>query len=268
MTNNRLLKPKRAAIAGLYFGIPMGLLYIFTSGLLQGLIMGILSGFLFGLIAYLFVNSKSIRKQTAIGEETLLPGEKIVLPIGANLVIKPKEFDLREFAFGDLLAVVGMKNKESLGGRLYLTNYRLIFKSHNFNRLKGMVSIFLPTIQSAKNSSYFIVKKLTLATTNSKVELIIDDVDDIINAILNQKNQFNIASIKELQNMVIQYPEKSSNGLKKWDAINTINNIALLGTGAEQGLQLFTNPVGALGGIFIKELLDKSILDEWQKRFE
>lgn len=261
------VKPKQALKAGLFFGIPMVVFFSLSLGVTRGIIAGLVSGILFGLITYLFVNSKIVRKQTEIGEEILLPGEEIIAIKAANLVVKPKEFGLNKFAFDDLLWTVGMKNKEALGGKLHVTNFRLIFKSHKLNRLRGVISIFLPTIDEIKNSSYFITKKITISTSASKVDFVIDDVDNFINTIELQKMNLNSSSIKNIQELVIEYPEKCSDGLKSWNSLNTLNNIFLIGRKTEDGLKLVINPLGALGAIFMKEFLDKTISEQWQKKF-
>lgn len=52
--------------------------------------------------------------------------------------------------------------KEALGGMLYLTNYRVIFKSHKFNRVTGTFSILLPDVQEVTNTSRFLMRKLEI----------------------------------------------------------------------------------------------------------
>ena len=158
------MKIKDGIKAGLLFGVCMIFPYMFifipqfgiSKGAIVGILTGCASGLLFGLAVYLFANSKIIKKQTALSPENLLEGEYVKLIEPANLVIKPKDFDLKKFAYDGLLWTVGMKNKEALGGKLYITNYRIILKTHKYNRLRGMISIFLPTIKSTKSAIFLI----------------------------------------------------------------------------------------------------------------
>jgi len=62
---------------------------------------------------------------------------------------------------------------EYIGGKLYLTNYRLIFKSHKFNRLRGKFSIFLSTIEGMRDDSFLCIKKLSVVTKLKKFEFIV-----------------------------------------------------------------------------------------------
>jgi GRAM domain len=261
------MKIKQAIKAGLYFSIAMAIAFSFSSGIEKGLISGLISGILFGLLMYLFSNSKMVKKQTEIGLDLLLPGEKIISSNEANFIIKPKEFGLKRFAFDDLLWTVGMKNKEAIGGRLHLTNYRLVFKSHKFNRLRGVVSIFLPTIKEIKNTSYFITEKITLETYTTQVGFIIHEIEKFIESVEFQKKQLNKLNIKNIKEFTVEYPQKCSDGLSSWNSFNTLNNLLLIGEKVGVSAKLVTNPMGALGAIFMKELIDESISEEWQKKF-
>jgi hypothetical protein len=147
----------------------MSIIMSITSGITKGIIAGPISGILFALSMYLFANSKFVKKQTAIDLDTLLPNEKIIISKAANLIVSPKDFGLNEFAFDELLSLVGMKNKEALGEKLHFTNFRLIFKSHKINRLNGTISIFLPTIKEISCSSSFLSEKMILETYFSAI---------------------------------------------------------------------------------------------------
>jgi hypothetical protein len=262
------IKSKVGLKVGLLFAVPMSLFFMWSNGFVPGLIGGVISGILFGLILQLFVSSKSVNRQTKVEAEDLLPDEKIILIASANMVVSPKEFGLKKFAFDGLFWAVGMKNKESLGGKLYLTNYRLIFKTHKWNRLRGTTSIFLPTIQEVKNSSYAMTKKISVRTVAGKVEFIVNDADFFITHFNTQYNNLDQETINTITTAVKEYPQKCNSGLESWNSLNVINNLLLVGEKASDGVMLVTNPLGALGSIFMKELLDKTIADKWQKRFE
>lgn len=57
--------------------------------------------------------------------------------------------------------------------------------------------------------------------------------------------------------------EKSSDGLKFWNVFNIVNNVLLIGRKGEEVMNIVLNLLGVLGLIFIKELLDKIIVEKW-----
>ena len=62
-------------------------------------------------------------------QDEWLDGERVILERKANLMINIKDYGMkRKFT---------LSSKEAIGGNLYLSNYRLIFKSHPINRVKG-----------------------------------------------------------------------------------------------------------------------------------
>ena len=259
---------KESILAGLFFGLICGIFQFFVVGLVGGLIVGIVSGVLFSGALYLFVNSGRIKRQTSVDDAELLPGEKILLSKLANLVIKPKDFGLDDFAFDDLLWTVGMKNKESLGGAVHITNFRIIFKSHKFNRMRGKTSIFLPSIQHLSNSSFLLFRKLTLTTASAQVNFVIADVDKVIERIYSAKNQIDSEALESLRSHIVNHPAKCGDGLESWDSLNTVNNLLNLGKKTSDAVKLVANPIGALTSIFMNELIDKTISEKWQKVFE
>ena len=91
--------------------------------LVIGLVLGIVSGFLFGLIIGYFSSSKFVDRTTRI--ETR-PDENILFQTPAN----------------------HFKGMEGVGGRLYLTNKRLVFISHKLNVQNHELSIDLGNIIS------------------------------------------------------------------------------------------------------------------------
>lgn len=116
--------------SGIFFGSAMAVFYILSHlitadqwtirsvffTVISGLAGGLVAGFLFGWILGAFVNSKQVEQSTQItpdDDETILFGSQ------AN----------------------HLRGIESIGGKLYLTNKRLVFKSHNFNFKNEMLSI-------------------------------------------------------------------------------------------------------------------------------
>ena len=262
------MKAKKALLAGLIFGGAMGVFYSYLFMSLWGLLLGLACGLLFGLLIFLFVNSGFVKRKTAISPEKLIEGEKIILSEPANLVIKPKDFKLKNFAFDSLLWTVGMKDKEALGGKLHITNYRLIFKSHKINRIKGDFSIFLPTVKTTRDLELLFMKKIILETYSSKIEVVIDNPKSICKLIDDQKGNLNQQMIQKIKDLIVQNPEKCSNSLKPWKTFNVLNNIYLVGDKGNEVLDFIKSPIEALSSIFLKEFLDKTIIAEWQKQFD
>ena len=259
---------KESIIAGAIFGVVFTVLGAAKAGLETGLVAGVASGVFFGGMLYLFVNSPTVRRQVSVHDNDLLPGERVLASDLANLVVEPKKFALPNFAIDDFFWTVGMKNKESLGGALHLTNFRLLFKSHRLNRLRGKTSIFLPTIIDLTNNSRFLVRKLTVSTVSAKVELIVKDVDQVIEDIWMAKRALSTQDAKALQALVVANPQLAGDGLETWNKANTVNNVMKMGGVASEAARLVVNPVGALSSIFLMELVDKTVAERWQKGFK
>ncbi len=116
------MKKNNTLRISLMFGIPMALILIGShlvqlevwtaagvlKGIVSGLIGGSAGGFFFGWVMNRFANSKVVDQQTQI---ELREGESILFETGAN----------------------HFRGAEAVGGKLYLTNQRVVFKSHSFN---------------------------------------------------------------------------------------------------------------------------------------
>jgi len=233
------------------------------------ILAGVGGGLMFGVgvagLLHKFGNSTAVKAQSSAAGAVLLPGERILLTRPANLVVKPKDFGLEDFAFGDLLWAVGMKDKESLGGAIHLTNYRILFKSHRYNRLRGMISIFLPTIQQLENRTVLIFGKLVVTTMSTRVELVLSDVDGVMRGIVLAKDEIDEVTLTGLKNHVIRYPDRCSDGLQSWDAVNKLNDLVNVGKKTADAASAITNPLGVLSSIFMSELLDKTLIAKWQE---
>lgn len=120
---------------GLFFGVAMALFFIVRDffinddltarsiiiSIVAALIGGAISGLFFAWFMARFANSKSVAQSTKI---EIADGETILFETGAN----------------------HFKGAEGVGGKLYLTNQRLVFKSHKFNIQKHELSIGLRDI--------------------------------------------------------------------------------------------------------------------------
>ena len=231
-----------------------------------GLIWMLCAGPLFALAAYLFVNSRYVRRQICLDDGDLLAGERVLHSTLANLVVRPKDFGLSKFAFGDLLWLAGMQDKEAIGGGLHLTTHRLVFKSHRLNRLRGSVSIFLPTIVDLRNSSFLLLRKLTVTTGFARVDLITPQVDQLI-ARIEQARYATVPSAADMQDFA-RRPASGLDGLEPWRAVQRINQAINLVNQGQSAVELAGKPLLTLSSIFMKELFDRSVAEPWQKLVE
>jgi len=153
---------KKAKIrTGLFFGIAMAIFFILQNLLthsnlttkdvvitiVSGLFGGALSGLLFGWLVGLFANSKRVTKDTKIDTEA---NETILFDTGAN----------------------HFKGAEAVGGKLYLTDKRLVFKSHKFNIQNHKLSINLSDIEKVDRYKTLglVNNGLSVTTTGNKIE--------------------------------------------------------------------------------------------------
>lgn len=263
------MKIQNAVWAGFLFGSGMGVFF----GIETASIKGGLFGFVFGWASFaiglaLFENSRIIKKQTSIGDDVLLDGETVLYQEPANFVVKLQEHGLKRFAFDNWNWVVGMKGKEALGGRIYLTNYRLIFKTHNVNRLNGITSIFLFLIIDQRNSSFFVARKMTLETHTAKMDFTLFNPNKLIEKIKAAKTQLQASQIERIRVLAMENPDKISENLTTNKSINTINDLVAIGNTSNGVLELVTSPLSTISGMLFKELSDRSIVEKWNKQFD
>src|SRR5665213_755736 len=152
---------KNQTKAGIIFGTVMALFFflqtLFTSdnpgakniliSLIVAIFCGTLAGFLYAWTVGKFGRSGWIDKQTRITTE---PGESILFDTPAN----------------------HFKGIEAVGGKLYLTNKRLVFKSHKINFQKHQLLINLSDIQKVDKYKPFGITNngLLIETADNKIE--------------------------------------------------------------------------------------------------
>jgi hypothetical protein len=158
--------------SGLSFGVGMTVFFIIQSlwtaetltvktitiSIVSGLLSGIFSGFFFGLIMGWFKTSKFVDTSTKIDTQ---PDENILFQTGAN----------------------HFKGAEGVGGKLYLTNKRLVFKSHKLNIQNHEFSTNLTDIEKVDRykSLGVINNGLTITTKDKKVDnFVVEQADDWI----------------------------------------------------------------------------------------
>ena len=144
----------------------------------------------------------------------LLADETEIMSKGANFVLNLQENGLPRFRFDGMMGAVGMAGKESIGGHLYLTNFRLVFASHKINRFTGTFSIFLPSIEKMEDKSSFIVKKLEVVTPSYAYEFIVWGIPALVEAVNKAKGALSSTQFARVQQLAQSSPEKCGDGLK------------------------------------------------------
>jgi len=173
--------------AGLSFGIPMAFFFILQNlltndkqatnqiikSIASGLVAGAISGVLFGWLIGLFAKSKFVTKTTKI--ETG-PDEHILFETPAN----------------------HFKGIEGVGGKLYLTNKRLIFKSHKLNIQNHQLSIQLTDVKDVDSYKTLglVNNGLSITTIDDKTEkFVVEQVENWIKY-LTEKNSLQQAALR------------------------------------------------------------------------
>ncbi len=171
---------KKIFKAGLGFGIVMAIFFIlqdvltnenFTSkeilkSVVLGIIGGAVAGSLFGWLMGLFSKSKFVQKTTRVDTG---PGEEILFQTAAN----------------------HFKGVEAVGGKLFLTNKRLIFKSHKLNIQNHQLSISLPDIdRNDRYKTLGLVNNGQAITTKQNVteKFVVDRVEEWLQHLAGSKN--------------------------------------------------------------------------------
>ena len=122
-------------------------------------------------------------------EPELIPNEVVLHRKGSNFIVKLDEVDLPRFCADQLMWTIGMAGKEAIGGHLYITNYRLLFIAHKFNRLTGQFSIPLFRINDAYKKTKFPMFKLLVETDMANFEFVIWNANKAVEII--RSNQTN-----------------------------------------------------------------------------
>jgi len=156
---------KTVLLTGLPFGFIMGLISLFQHNLKAGVIGGIVGGSVFGIIIGFFVQ---YQKRILEGTLSLVENEKLIKEGSAN----------------------HFKNIEGVGGWIYLTNNRFIFKSHPINIQRHELTIPISDIIEAKTSLTLgiIPNGLQLKTGEGKTEkFVVENRKEWVKLIKNLK---------------------------------------------------------------------------------
>jgi len=97
-------------------------------------------------------------------KEWYLNDEVLIKRKGTSAVFDHSVLGLHQIVPVSSASLVGLHRKEAIGGMLYLTNYRLLFRSHLLNRERGTFSVFLPSINSIRDTSFGVNRNITVHT--------------------------------------------------------------------------------------------------------
>jgi hypothetical protein len=150
----------------------------------------------------------------ALNEHDLLPDEEVLHTRAANLWVRPSEFGLSEFAFGRA------QDAEALGGKAHLTNYRVVFAAHSFNRLTGLHSIFLPNIRDARKGW----TTVTLTTETQDYGFVMWFNGGFFNALGEARQAFGRKELRKLQSLVRDNLATLSKGLQVNELAEAVNS--------------------------------------------
>lgn len=160
-----------------------------------------------------------------MGSDELLPDESAVLEKSANALIRADEHGLSRLAGDHLMGAMGLAGVEGIGGRLYLTNYRLVFKSHAVNRVRGTFSIFLPTIRDARNTSSGLKRQLEIGTGTQRFTFVVWGVPALIAAIDDARGALSRAAVAALADLAVEHGDRLGDGLETARRIEAVNRV-------------------------------------------
>jgi hypothetical protein len=240
-------------------GAPSAVIWAFLSWAIPGAI-------LFGAAMHLFSRSRWVQRSIALKPEELLAGERVLRSVGASMVVRPSDFGLQKFAFDQLLWLAGMRDREAIGGGLHLTNLRLVFRSHRINRLRGTVSVFLPTITRAEDTSSWLIRRMQLHTGSARLEFIFDEPRVMLTGIEYARTAFGANEQTLLEQVTDPLP--ALEGLRPDVALERINTTLNRGMQAMDVAEAAYRPLAALAAILGHELFDRSIVARWDRRLQ
>lgn len=129
----------------------------------------------------------------------LLDGERVVGRWKSNAVVIPGDCGLSDFGVGDLLPLVGMAGREAIGGHLHVTNMRVAFKAHALNRLRGVLSVPLPSITSCERFRRGVSFGVQVHTAMSSYEFVNWSQGAVLRAVETARRAVGPAELRTLE---------------------------------------------------------------------
>ncbi|MEV5281460.1 hypothetical protein [Streptomyces sp. NPDC051994] len=149
----------------------------------------------------------------ALNSNDLLPGEAVQLRKKANAVVNVAEAGLKRYSHDQLMWTVGMQGGEAIGGQLHVTNYRLVFSSHFFNRARGRFSIFLPLITGVRDTSWGIKRQIEVSTATHQFTFVVWGIPALIAAIEHHRQHWSPERVVRLAETATAEYAKVGEGL-------------------------------------------------------
>ena len=264
-------------LGGLLFGAFMGASHAISrllasappiEALTTGAVIWLAAGTAFGLGMYFLIRSNWFQRQSALQEADLIADEKPLAAVPVNLIVRPNDFGLKRFAFDSLLWMVGMKDKEALGGTLHITNHRLLFRTHWLNRLRGTVSIFLANIEDLRDASFAMTESVVLRTTVGTITLVANDAPDLVRKIEQAREAMTPGQTASFRQHVAADPSRCVHDLHAWRAVNAINDKLVLHQDIDRVAAAALNPLATLGSIFLMGFIENKVSEWWQARLD
>jgi hypothetical protein len=164
-------------------------------------------------------------------QQDLLPGETILYEKAVVAKVNINRDCLMPYASGQLWWLLAMSGQASMEGEVYLTNYRLIFKSNDVSNLMGKFSIFLPTIDRIDDSSSAINSAISIYTGDSvKYDFITwGGVSKFIDLVKENKKAITPARLDYIKKLTISNMVVVGDGLKVERAGDKFGQVILLG---------------------------------------
>jgi len=188
--------------------------------------------------------------------EELYTEEKYILSKNANSIIKLSDYGLKAIrGTASAMKLIGFEGQETIGGRIHLTNYRIIFQSHAANRLKGKFSIFLNTINGVEDISQFISKKIEIKTLTQNFVFVVWGIPALMQEIQSAKEKMTSEQILKLEKLIKTEQEKIGSGLEFSKAMNYIvENSDKISSGLSNIQQIISDPLSLSAALNIYEL--------------
>jgi hypothetical protein len=167
-SDNKFLKVM--LVTGIPFGLFMGIFWAFSYGPISGIVMGGLAGLLFGAAMSAFAG---YQKKKFESDRPLVPGEDLVKEGGAN----------------------HFKKIEAVGGWIYLTQKRLLFRPHSINFQRQELSVPLSEISEVKlrKTFWIIPNGLEIKTIDGRTEkFVVEDRQDWVKKILEARDRIGV----------------------------------------------------------------------------
>src|SRR5262249_1899216 len=111
-------------------------------------------------------------------------------------------------------------DNEALGGRAYLTSYRILFKPHGRNRLVGMSSVFLPNVVQIRQGWFGV----TVETRAQAFEFVMWFNGQFVRAAQARQREMGRQEVERLRQLVTAHPDRIG-ALRQQRAVEAVNRV-------------------------------------------